>query len=86
MPCVGRGRIESVDVKEMLAYQLSGFSVDAGVCIEARDRTALEHLLRYFARPPFAMDRLRKQGAALLIAVIAATVCYKPGLGKLNDG
>ncbi len=44
----------------------SGFSVDAGVCIEAHDRAALERLLRYCARPPFAMDRLRKEGAALV--------------------
>src|SRR5450830_1629114 len=50
----------------MLAYQYSGFSVDAGVCIEAHDRAALERLLRYCARPPFAMDRLRKEGAALV--------------------
>ena len=63
---VGRGLLESCDAKEMLAYQHSGFSVDAGVCIEAPDRAALERLLRYCARPPFAMDRLRKEGAALV--------------------
>ena len=63
---VGRGLIERCDAKEMLACQHSGFSVDAGVCIEARDRAALERLLRYCARPPFAMDRLRKEGAALV--------------------
>jgi hypothetical protein len=63
---VGRGLIESVDAKEMLAYQHSGFSVNAGVCIEAHNRAALERLLRYCARPPFAMDRLRKAGAALV--------------------
>ena len=50
----------------MLAYQHSGFSVDAGVCIESHDRAALERLLRYCARPPFAMERLRKEGAALV--------------------
>jgi hypothetical protein len=44
----------------------ASFSVDAGVCIEAHDRAALERLLRYCARPPFAMDRLRKEGAALV--------------------
>jgi hypothetical protein len=43
---VGRGLLESIDAKEMLAYQHSGFSVDAGVCIEAHDRAALERLLR----------------------------------------
>ena len=47
---VGRGLIERVDAKEMLAYQHSGFSVDAGVCIEAHDRAGLERLLRYCAR------------------------------------
>ena len=63
---VGRGLIEQADAKDMLAYQHSGFSVDAGVCIEADDRAALERLLRYCARPPFAMDRLRKEGTALV--------------------
>jgi hypothetical protein len=50
----------------MLAYTHSGFSVDAGVCIEAHDRAALERLLRYCARPPFACGRLRKEGSALV--------------------
>ena len=63
---VVRGLIESCDAKEMLAYKHSGFSVNAGVCIEAHDRAALERLLRYCARPPFAMDRLRKAGTALV--------------------
>lgn len=31
----GHGLIERVDAKEMQAYQNSGFSVDAGACIEA---------------------------------------------------
>ena len=49
---MGRGLLESCDAKEMLAYQHSGFSVDAGVCIEADGRAAL--------------DRLRKEGTALV--------------------
>ena len=44
---VGRGLIEKADAKEMLAFQHSGFSVDASVCIEAQDRAALERLLRW---------------------------------------
>lgn len=36
------------------------------MCIQAYDRAALERLLRYFARPPFAMERLRKEGTALM--------------------
>jgi hypothetical protein len=63
---VGRGLLASCDAKDMLAYQHSGFSVDAGVLIEAHDRAALERLLRYCARPPFAMDRLRKERNALV--------------------
>ena len=35
---------------QRFGYQHSGFSVDAGVCIEAHDRAALERLLRYRAR------------------------------------
>ena len=50
----------------MLGYKHSGFSVDAGVCIEADDRAALERLLSYCARPPFAMDSLRKEGSKLV--------------------
>lgn len=63
---VAQGLLESCDAKDMLAYQHSGFSVDAGVCIEAHDRAALERLLRYCARPPFAMERLRKEGGELV--------------------
>ena len=52
---VARGLLENCDAKDMLGYKHSGFSVDAGVCIEAHDRAALERLLRYCARPPFSM-------------------------------
>ena len=63
---VGRGLLENFEAKDMLGYKHSGFSVDAGVCIEAHDRAALERLLRYCARPPFSMDRLRKEGSELV--------------------
>jgi hypothetical protein len=59
---VGRGLLEGFEAQEMLGYKHSGFSVDAGVRIESHDRAALERLLRYCARPPFALDRLRKAG------------------------
>ncbi len=59
---VGRGLLEGFEAKEMLAYRHSGFSVDTSVCIAAYDRAGLERLLRYCARPPFAMERLRKAG------------------------
>jgi len=39
-----------------------GFSVDGSVRIEAADRAGRERLLRYCARPPFALNRLRELG------------------------
>ena len=63
---VGKGLLESFEAKEMLAYKHSGFSVDTSVRIEAHDRAGLERLLRYCARPPFAMERLRKAGNDLV--------------------
>ncbi|GDX94765.1 hypothetical protein LBMAG47_04290 [Planctomycetia bacterium] len=48
----------------MLAWENSGLSVDASVRITLIDRNvpsyflSLEHLLRYCARPPFALERL----------------------------
>jgi len=51
----------------MAAYAHGGgFSVDAGVRIEAPDRAGLERLLRYCARPPFAMDRLKQRDSVLV--------------------
>ena len=48
----------------MLAWQHSGFSVDASVRISPSDRDvpeyfrSVEHLMRYCARPAFALERL----------------------------
>jgi hypothetical protein len=72
---VTRGFIEEADASDMLAYQHSGFSVDAAVCIAPADRAGLERLLRYCARPPFAMERLHKRGADLVYH------CPKPQSG-----
>lgn len=51
---------------QQLGYKHSGFSVDTSVCIAAHDRAGLERLLRDCARPPFALDRLRKAGGELV--------------------
>ena len=63
---VCRGLLEGFEAQEMLGYKHSGFSVDTSVCIAAHDRAGLERLLRYCARPPFALDRLRKAGSELV--------------------
>ncbi|MBM4023772.1 MAG: transposase, partial [Planctomycetes bacterium] len=58
------GLIDAAAAADMLAWQNSGFSVDASVRITLVDRDvpsyfrSLEHLLRYCARPPFALERL----------------------------
>jgi len=53
------GLLEPHDAQDMLAWDHGGgFSLDASVRIEATDRTGLERLIRYCARPPFAMERL----------------------------
>jgi hypothetical protein len=54
------GLIERDDVRDMLAWENSGFSLDAAVRVGAHDRAGLERLLRYCARPAFALERLER--------------------------
>jgi Putative transposase len=63
----GRGVVrlgDQIDGDSLDAFQsprcamVSGFSVHANVCIEARDRMRLERLIRYAARPAVATERL----------------------------
>mgnify|MGYP006293738875 FL=1 len=44
-----------------------GFSLDASVRIEGWDRQGLERVLRYCARPPFALERIEVRGDAQFI-------------------
>jgi hypothetical protein len=53
-----------------------GFSVDGSVRIAVADRAGRERLLRYCARPPFALDRLREREPEHLLYD-----CAKPGPG-----
>ena len=58
------GLLDAAAAADMLAWLNSGFSIDASVRITLIDRDvpsyfqSLEHLLRYCARPPFALERL----------------------------
>jgi hypothetical protein len=70
---VGRGLLGSFEAQEMLGYKHSGFSVDTSVCIAAHDRAGLERLLRYCARPPFAMERRAKRAASWFTAAPSST-------------
>jgi Putative transposase/Transposase zinc-binding domain len=58
---VRRGLLPGDDARAMGQWQHGGgFSVDGSVRIEAADRAGRERLLRYCARPPFALERLRQ--------------------------
>ena len=56
--------LDTAAAADMLAWENSGFSIDASVRISLIDRDlpsyfrSLEHLLRYCAWPPFALERL----------------------------
>ena len=58
---VRRGLLPGDDARAMAQWEHGGgFSVDGSVRIEAADRAGRERLLRYCARPPFALERLRQ--------------------------
>ncbi len=65
---VRRGLIDKGDRDEMLSWEHGGgFSLDASVYIQDTDRAGLERLLRYCARPPFALAHLHPLDAEHLI-------------------
>jgi hypothetical protein len=65
---VRRGLIDKGDRDEMMSWEHGGgFSLDASVCIQDTDRAGLERLLRYCARPPFALEHLHLLDAGHLI-------------------
>ena len=74
---VRRGLLAGDDARDMAQWgHGGGFSADAAVRIEGSDRSGLERLLRYCARPPFATERLQQRDAEHLIYEAA-----KPGPG-----
>jgi hypothetical protein len=74
---VRRGLLPRDDAQAMAQWAHGGgFSVDGSVHIEAADRAGRERLLRYCARPPFALDRLCELGPERLRYEVT-----KPGPG-----
>ena len=84
-----QGLLDEVDAAGMLTWQGSGgffalraqvpsaFSVDASVRIEAEDRAGIERLVRYCARPPFALERLRALGSTPSLASPESRLIYR---------
>ncbi len=63
-----RGVLEPEDAETMANWEHGGgFSLDASVRIEGADRPGLERLLRYCARPAFALERWREIDAEHLV-------------------
>jgi len=66
---VQRRELPSADDAQVMAEweHGGGLSVDAKVNIEAHQRDGLERLLRYCARPAFALERLREIDSGHLV-------------------
>jgi len=80
---VRRGLLPEEDARAMAQWAHGGgFSVDGSVRIEAADRAGRERLLRYCARPPFALDRLRELDPERLL--YASTKPVPGGNGPLR--
>jgi hypothetical protein len=63
-----RGVLEPEDAEAMANWAHGGgFSLDASLRIEGTDRPGLERLLRYCARPAFALERWREIDAEHLV-------------------
>ena len=62
----------------MLSWRGSGgFSIDASVGIEGEDRAGVERLLRYCARPPFALERLYAPGGIISLNAPESKFVYR---------
>jgi len=50
--------VRAVHSEARALAEFGGVNVHAEVAIDGRDRERIEHVLRYMARPPLALDRL----------------------------
>jgi len=72
------GLLDELDALDMLSWQGSGgFSIDASVRIKGEDRAGIERLLRYCARPPFALERLHSLAGVASLASPDARLLYR---------
>ena len=72
------GLLDEADAHGMLSWQGSGgFSIDASVRIEGEDRAGVERLLRYCARPPFALERLYAPGGIVSLSSPESRLIYR---------
>ena len=73
-----QGLLDEADANGMLNWQGSGgFSIDASVRIEGGDRPGIERLIRYCARPPFALERLHAPAGIRSLASNDSRLVYR---------
>jgi hypothetical protein len=78
--------VDASTTADMLTWQgTGGFSIDASVHIEGHDRHGLERLVRYCARPPFALHRLHAMGGNEALRLPDARLVYRLS-GPTPDG
>ncbi|MFQ5538750.1 MAG: transposase [Gemmatimonadota bacterium] len=78
--------LDASTTADMLTWQgTGGFSIDASVRIEGHDRHGLERLVRYCARPPFALHRLHAMGGNEALRSPDAQLVYRLS-GPTPDG
>jgi len=83
---VRRRLLSEADAADMLTWQgTGGFSIDASVRIDGHDRHGLERLVRYCARPPFALNRLHAMGGNEALRSPDARLLYRL-TGPTPDG
>lgn len=72
------GILDEADASGMLEWRGSGgFSIDTSVRIEGEDRAGIERLLRYGARPPFALERLHAPAGIASLSSTGARLVYR---------
>ena len=70
---------------DMLGWQASGgFSVDGSVRVEGDDRAGVERLVRYCARGPLALERLRAMDGQAALASPEARLLYRLAVPDLQ--
>jgi hypothetical protein len=81
---VRRGLLTDADAEDMpgtrrrwVGRGTGGFSLDGSVRIAGHDRAGLERLLRYCARPPFALHRLRAESSRVPLRSPDARLVYE---------
>jgi len=63
---IERGNFEGAVLEGERCASFRGFSLHANVSCHAHEREKLEHMVRYIARPPVAIDRLHKRDDGLI--------------------